>query len=236
MRTRRSLDTLNEALIECRACPRLVRHRQAVAEKKRRRYADEAYWGRPVPGFGDGHAPAPLVVLGLAPGAHGANRTGRVFTGDRSGDFLYAALHRAGLASQPTSERRGDGLELRGVYVTLAARCVPPDNRPEPREVKRCGVAWLDRELTLLRPRVILALGAIAWNAALDHLRRMGVAIPSRRPPFAHGAVLELRGAPVLVGSYHVSQQNTQTGRLSVAMFAAVLDLAKGLHARSRSA
>jgi uracil-DNA glycosylase family 4 len=226
------LDTLNAALVECRACPRLVRHREAVARTKRRRYTAETYWGRPVAGFGD--ARAPLVVLGLAPGAHGANRTGRVFTGDRSGDFLYAALHRAGLASQPTSERRGDGLELRGVYVTLAVRCVPPDNRPEPAEVRRCG-GWLDRELVLLEPRVILALGAIAWNAALDHFRRRGVAVPSPSPRFAHGAVLALTGAPALVASYHVSQQNTQTGRLSEEMFASVLDLAKGLHGRSRN-
>ncbi|HSO32634.1 MAG TPA: uracil-DNA glycosylase family protein, partial [Labilithrix sp.] len=149
--------------------------------------------------------------------------TGRVFTGDRSGDFLYAALHRAGLASQPTSERRDDGLALRGVYVTLAARCVPPGNRPHPEEVEECGTRWLDQELALVRPRAVLALGAIAWNAFLDHLRRRDVALPRPRPRFAHGAVLALPDAPALVGSYHVSQQNTQTGRLTVAAFDAVV-------------
>lgn len=206
----------------CRRCPRLAAFREHVADKKRRAYASETYWGRPVPGFGD--PAAPIVVLGLAPGAHGANRTGRVFTGDRSGDFLYAALHRAGLASQPTSERRGDGLALRGVWITLAARCVPPDNRPAPEEVRRCGVAWLDREVALLRPRVVLALGAIAWHAYLDHAGRRTGHRPRPRPAFAHGAEAALgAGLPVLLGSYHVSQQNTQTGRLTPAMFDTVL-------------
>ncbi|HEY8080023.1 MAG TPA: uracil-DNA glycosylase [Labilithrix sp.] len=214
------LGRLASQVVACRACPRLVAHREAVARTKRRRYANEAYWGKPVPGFGD--ARAPLVVLGLAPGAHGANRTGRVFTGDRSGDFLYAALHAAGLASQPTSERAGDGLALRGAWVTLAARCVPPGNRPTPEEVRRCG-GWLDRELALLRPRAILALGAIAWEAALASLQRAGAEIPRPRPKFAHGAEVRIEGRPVLVGSYHVSQQNTQTGRLTEPMFAATL-------------
>jgi uracil-DNA glycosylase len=209
----KTLARLDAEVVRCRQCPRLVAHREEVARTKRRRYLDERYWGKPVTGFGD--PGAPLVILGLAPGAHGANRTGRVFTGDRSGDFLYAALHRAGLASQPTSERRDDGLVLRGVYVTLAARCVPPDNRPLPDEVARCG-SWLDRELALLAPRVVLALGAIAWNAFLDHLQRGGRSLRPR-PRFAHDA--ELDGAPTLVGSYHVSQQNTQTGRLTTGAF-----------------
>jgi uracil-DNA glycosylase len=217
----RTLALLDAAVVRCRRCPRLVAHREQVARTKRRQYRDEPYWGRPVTGFGDREAP--LVVLGLAPGAHGANRTGRVFTGDRSGDFLYAALHRAGLASQPTSERRDDGLVLRGAYVTLAARCVPPDNRPRPEEVEECGGAWLDRELALLAPRVVLALGAIAWNAFLDHATRRGVAVPRPRPGFAHGAEVTLPGMPALVASYHVSQQNTQTGRLTVAAFDAIL-------------
>lgn len=207
----------------CTACPRLVAFREAVAIKKRAAYRDWTYWGRPVAGFGD--AAAKLVVLGLAPGAHGANRTGRVFTGDRSGDFLYAALHRAGLASQPTSERRDDGLVLTGVWITLAARCVPPDNHPLPVEIRRCGTRWLDRELDVLEPRVVLALGAIAWNAYLDHLVRRGLTMPRPRPRFAHGAVAALPGgaAAQLVGSYHVSQQNTQTGRLTSRMFDEVL-------------
>lgn len=210
------LEKLDAEIAGCRACPRLVAHREEVARTKRRRYLHESYWGNPVLGFGD--RAGPLVILGLAPGAHGANRTGRVFTGDRSGDFLFAALHRIGLASQPSSERRDDGLLLRGVYVTLAARCAPPGNRPAPEEVQRCG-GWLDRELALLRPRVVLALGAIAWNAFLDHLRRGGTALPRPRPRFAHDASLELDGRPLLLGSYHVSQQNTQTGRLTIEAF-----------------
>lgn len=206
-------------LEDCRACPRLVAHREAIAVKKRRAYLAETYWGRPVRGFGD--PKAKLVILGLAPGAHGANRTGRVFTGDRSGDFLYAALHRAGLANQPTSERSDDGLLLERVWITLAARCVPPDNHPSPEETRRCGELWLDRELTAMKPRVVLALGAIAWNAYLDHAgRRMDRGGP--RPRFAHGARTELAGT-VLLGSYHVSQQNTQTGRLTARMFDAIL-------------
>jgi uracil-DNA glycosylase family 4 len=211
-----------------------VAFREAVAEKKRRAYRDEEYWGLPVSGFGDPNAK--LVILGLAPGAHGANRTGRVFTGDRSGDFLYAALHRAGLANQPTSVRRDDGLVLKDVWITLAARCVPPHNRPSPDEVRRCGELWLDRELETMKPRVVLALGAIAWNAFLDHAGRRNVQLRPR-PAFAHGARTELPtpvGA-VLLGSYHVSQQNTQTGRLTARMFDAILRQAATLeHSRLR--
>lgn len=218
--TTRRLSVLERACVACRACPRLVAHREAIARTKRRAYRDEAYWGRPVPGFGDPQAE--LVLLGLAPGAHGANRTGRVFTGDRSGDFLYAALHRAGLASQPTSTRAGDGLVLSRAWITLAARCVPPDNRPSPAEVRRCGTAWLDAELAILRPRVVLALGAIAWSAYLDHAVRAGRSVGRPRPAFGHGAEAAV-GPTALLGSYHVSQQNTQTGRLTAAMFDAVL-------------
>jgi uracil-DNA glycosylase family 4 len=189
-------------------------------------YRDWNYWGRPVPGFGDPEAP--IVVVGLAPAAHGANRTGRMFTGDRSGDFLYAALHRAGLASQPTSERHDDGLTLRDVFIVATARCAPPENKPTPDEISRCA-RFLDGELAVLpNTRVVLALGAIAWSAYLDHLARAGVPLPRPQPKFAHGAEHTLpapHGAParVLLGSYHVSQQNTQTGRLTPAMFDAIL-------------
>jgi uracil-DNA glycosylase family 4 len=173
-----------------------------------------------VAGFGD--PAAPLLVVGLAPGAHGANRTGRVFTGDDSGDFLYAALHRAGIASQPWSRSRDDGLALRGAFVGAACRCVPPANRPAPDELARCA-AFLDRELALLPVRAVLALGAIAFDAALAALARRGADLGARRPRFAHGAVVRLDGAPPVVASYHVSRQNTRTGRLTAAMFDAVL-------------
>ncbi|HET9599729.1 MAG TPA: uracil-DNA glycosylase [Anaeromyxobacteraceae bacterium] len=215
-------------MTSCRACPRLVAWREEVARVKRRAYRDEVYWGRPVPGFGDPRAR--LLLVGLAPGAHGANRTGRMFTGDASGDFLYAALHRAGLASQPTSERRGDGLALRGAFISAAARCAPPDNAPAPDELRRCA-PFLDRELALLGPRAILALGAIAWDAVLAALARGGAELPRPRPRFGHGAELRLAGAPALVGSFHVSRQNTQTGRLTPAMFDAVLARAVALAA-----
>jgi uracil-DNA glycosylase len=213
-----SLSTLGREIVRCRACPRLVAWREEVSLRKRRAYEGEDYWGRPVPGFGDPEAR--LVVLGLAPGAHGANRTGRVFTGDRSGDFLFAALHRAGLANQPVSKAIGDGLRLRGAYVLVAARCAPPGNRPDPEELERCA-PFLDREIdALTHARVVLALGAIAWSAYLGYLRRRGHRPPRPRPPFAHQAELLVTAPhPRLVGSYHVSQQNTQTGRLTPAMF-----------------
>jgi uracil-DNA glycosylase family 4 len=206
----------------CTACPRLVAWREEVALKKRRAYARESYWGRPVAGFGD--PAARLVVLGLAPGAHGANRTGRVFTGDRSGDFLFAALHRAGLASQPEAKSTRDGLRLRDAYVLVAVRCAPPDNRPRPDEIARCA-PFLEREIDALdRARVVLALGAIAFDAYLRYLRRRGVELLRPAPRFGHGRELLATGRhPRLVGSYHVSQQNTQTGRLTAVMFDGVL-------------
>ncbi len=214
------LRALAREIEACRACPRLVAWREEVARVRRRAYRDEQYWGRPVAGFGD---PRPaLLVVGLAPGAHGANRTGRMFTGDASGDFLYAALHRVGLASRPTSERRGDGLALSRCFITAACRCVPPDNRPDRDELARCA-SFLDRELALLRPGSILALGAVAWEAALGALARAGASLPRPRPRFAHGAEARLPGAPPLVASYHVSRQNTQTGRRTAPMFDAVL-------------
>jgi uracil-DNA glycosylase family 4 len=216
-----ALRALADEVTLCRACPRLVAHREHVAETKRRAYADETYWGRPVPGFGDPRAR--LLLVGLAPGAHGANRTGRAFTGDRSGDFLFAALHRAGLANRPDSVGKGDGLVLSGVFITLPVRCVPPGNAPTPDELARCR-PFFDREIAAL-PSVasVLALGAVAWRAVVD-----GAA-----PPFSHGAEGRARasiggGAPV-VASYHVSQQNTQTGRLTEAMFDRTLLRAIGL-------
>jgi len=220
----RTLPSLHRELVACRDCRRLVEWREKVARDKVARFRGCEYWGRPVPGFGD--ARARILVVGLAPGAHGANRTGRIFTGDRSGDFLYAALHRAGLASQPTSVARDDGLALDDTYIVCALRCAPPGNAPLPDEIARCA-RYLDAEVALLRRvRVVLALGAIAWRAWLDHVIRLGVAVPRPLPAFAHGARVELGGRPLL-GSYHVSQQNTQTGKLTPAMFDAVLAAAK---------
>jgi len=211
----------------CRACPRLVAWREAVATTGRRAsFANQPYWGRPGPGFGD-VAPRVLVV-GLAPAANGTNRTGRLFTGDRSGDWIYAALHRAGYANQPDSVAAGDGLELTGLRIVSAVRCAPPANRPTPEERRTCG-QWLDRELALVAPglRSMLALGAIGWDAALASARRLGWDVPRPRPRFGHGAEVLLRAAdghPVrLLGSYHVSQQNTFTGRLTEEMLDAVV-------------
>lgn len=214
------LEALQEDIIRCRACPRLVAWREEVAEVKRRAFLDWNYWGRAVPGFGDPQAR--LLIVGLAPAAHGANRTGRFFTGDRSGDFLMAGLYRAGFANQPLSQHQGDGLKLLGAYITAAARCAPPGNKPQPDELARCA-PFIDRELELLPTRVFLALGAIAWNATLTVLARTGVVFPKPRPAFAHGAELALPGGRTLVGCYHVSQQNTQTGVLTPAMFDAVM-------------
>jgi uracil-DNA glycosylase family 4 len=208
-------------LLTCRRCPRLVEWREWVGRHKRAAYREWEYWARPVPGFGDPEAP--ILIFGLAPGAHGSNRTGRPFTGDASGDFLYAALYRAGLANQPFSRHREDGLELRGVYITAAVRCAPPANRPLPEEIRSCS-SWSKLELSLLpRLRVYLALGRIAHDALLAHhgLRKAA-------HPFAHGLEHDL-GGRVLLDSYHVSRQNTQTGKLTQAMFDAVLERAKAL-------
>ena len=214
------LARLARAIPRCRRCPELRAYCAQVAREKRRAFADERYWGRPVPGFGDPRAR--IWILGLAPAAHGANRTGRMFTGDRSGDFLYAALHRAGFASRPDSTARDDGLRLRGAWIGAALRCAPPGNAPTRAELEACS-SWLDAEDASLRSvRVLLALGAIAWNAALDLSARRGDAVPRPRPRFAHGARLELGGRHLL-GCYHVSQQNTFTGRLTPAMLDRVL-------------
>ena len=215
-----SVEALDAAVSVCRACPRLVAWRERVAVEKRRSYAAEPYWGRPVPGFG---AAAPtLLILGLAPAAHGANRTGRVFTGDRSGDFLFAALHRAALASAPDSIDAADGLVLNDTRVIAAVRCAPPDNAPTPEERATCA-PWLDAEWRLIGPsvRVIVVLGGFAWRAALDMVRAGGVAVPSPQPKFGHLASVTLGSPPdqvTLIGCYHPSQQNTFTGRLTPAM------------------
>lgn len=217
------LAALDAEIVACRACPRLVAWREEVGRVRRRAFADQEYWARPVPGFGD--ADPWLVVVGLAPAAHGANRTGRVFTGDRSGDVLFAALHRAGLASQPTSTHRGDGLTLTGCRVAAAVRCAPPANRPTPEERARC-LPFLRRELDLCSgARVLLALGAVGWDAALRALEP-----PRPWPRFGHGAEARL-GDLVLLGSYHPSQQNVFTGRLTPEMLDAVLARARRIGA-----
>jgi len=215
------LAALNETVIACRKCPRLVRHREEVARVKRRAYRECSYWGRPVPGFGDPRAH--LMIIGLAPGAHGSNRTGRMFTGDSSGNFLYGQLHRTGFASQPTATSAGDGLQLRNAYITAVARCAPPDNKPLPAEIARCS-PYLEEELDILRPRAILALGSIAFDTYVRLLVRRGHLESRAGYRFAHGADFQLPGdLPRLFAAYHPSQQNTQTGRLTPQMFAAVL-------------
>jgi uracil-DNA glycosylase len=212
------LEILRTQIESCTACPRLTQYRARVAIEKRRAFADWTYWGKPVPGFGD--SAAKIWIIGLAPAAHGANRTGRVFTGDRSGDFLFAALHRLGLASQPHSIRSDDGMKLQNCFISAAVRCAPPDNKPLPSEESNCSI-YLDREWELLKQkRVILALGAIAWNAALQLSGRHGYVV---RHPFGHGAQVQLTSRLSLIGSYHVSQQNTFTGRLTPKMFDTIL-------------
>jgi uracil-DNA glycosylase family 4 len=204
----------------CRACPRLVSWREGVAASKRRAYADQEYWGRPVPGFGP--ADPRILIVGLAPGAHGANRTGRNFTGDRSGDWLYASLYRCGLANQPTSVSADDGLVLDRTRIVASVRCAPPDNKPAPAERDTCR-PWLVRELELLWPdvRAVVVLGAFAWVGLWPSLRAVGVDVPRPMPQFAHGAEVALDGRVVL-GCYHVSQQNTFTGKLTEPMLDAV--------------
>lgn len=215
------LQILNQEIVACRKCPRLVKYREAVARTKRRAFREWEYWGKPVPGFGDPRAK--LFILGLAPAAHGGNRTGRVFTGDRSGDFLYAALYQAGFANQPTSLHRDDGLKLKNAYVAAAVRCAPPANKPELGEILKCR-PYLERELEILRPRAVLALGKIAWDAYLEVLKQEGKIASRAKFVFAHGAEEQpVNDGPTLFGVYHPSQQNTQTGRLTPAMYERVL-------------
>ena len=227
-----ALAALEREIVDCRRCPRLVAWREQVAAEKRAAFRDWDYWGRPVPGFGP--ADARIAVVGLAPAAHGGNRTGRMFTGDRSGDWIFAALWRAGLASQPTSTHIGDGLELTDVRVVAPVRCAPPANMPTPAERDTCS-PWMARELDLLAGlRVIVVLGGFGWTALWPGLAQAGYAIPRPRPVFGHGAEVTLdgpHGGLTVLGCYHVSQQNTFTGRLTEPMLDAVLARAKQLAA-----
>jgi uracil-DNA glycosylase len=211
------LDDLNAEVIVCTRCPRLVAYREQVAREKRRAYLEWDYWGKPVPGFGD--PSARILVLGLAPGAHGSNRTGRPFTGDASGNFMYPVLHETGFGSQPSARDRNDGLLLRDLYITAAARCAPPDNKPLPQELANCA-PYLDRELQCLKNlKVIVALGKIAWDAYLNYMKRNGKLGPRKDYVFQHGAKYRMRDGRTLLASYHPSNQNTQTGKLTRPMF-----------------
>ncbi len=211
------LEIVQAEVVACRRCPRLVAYREQVVREKVRRYRDEEYWGKPLPGFGDPNAS--LLIVGLAPAAHGGNRTGRIFTGDRSGDFLYRALYRAGFANQSSSRHRDDGLALRDCYITAAVRCAPPGNKPSPTELTTCRPYLLEEICLLSNLRVVVALGRIAFDAFLRAWGDAGRTVPSPRPVFAHGALRALPGGVFLLASYHPSQQNTQTGRLTSAMF-----------------
>jgi uracil-DNA glycosylase len=216
-----AIEALNARIVACQKCPRLVAYRESVAKEKRRAFLAWDYWGKPLPGFGDPQAE--LLIVGLAPAAHGANRTGRMFTGDRSGDFLYQALYWTGFASQPTSVRIGDGLTLKNAYISAAARCAPPANKPLPSELANCR-PYFREDLAILRPRAILALGAIAMRAYLDTLKQEGKIRRHSEFPFGHGASFALPGdLPRIFASYHPSQQNTFTGKLTHKMLDDVL-------------
>lgn len=222
-----SLHYLQETIVQCAQCPRLVAHREAVARNKRPMYRDWDYWGRPLPSFGDPQAR--LLIVGLAPAAHGGNRTGRMFTGDRSGDWVFGTLHKFGFASLPDSQRRDDGLTLHDAYITAALRCAPPANKPLPEELLNCR-PYLVQELEMLdKVRVVVALGKIAFDTYLRTCAAGGLALPSPRPQFGHGAACTLASSTVLIGSYHPSQQNTQTGRLTREMFEGIFRQAREL-------
>ncbi|MDH3207166.1 MAG: uracil-DNA glycosylase [Gemmatimonadota bacterium] len=222
-----AFDSVQRELVDCRRCPRLVAWREQVARDKRAAFRDQGYWGRPVPAFGD--PKASILVVGLAPAAHGANRTGRMFTGDRSGDWLYRALHRAGLANQPTSTDRADGLRLDGVLITAAVRCAPPANKPTTAERDTCR-SWLERELDALASvRVVVALGGLAYAQTLRILAARGLSVPKPRPRFGHGVEVSIANGPAVLASYHPSQQNTFTGTLTEQMFDDVWARAKEL-------
>ena len=216
--------------MRCRLCPRLVRHREAAAGNPPKRYRGQTYWARPLPGFGD--PGARVLVVGLAPAAHGGNRTGRIFTGDRSGDWLFRALFEAGFANRPVSTQPGDGLELRDAYITAAARCAPPANKPMPLELRRCQPFLLEELRLFRRLRVIVALGKIAWDAYLRARRESGQPVPRPLPGFGHGAAAVMPDGIVLLGSFHPSQQNTFTGKLTRPMLRAVFARARSLAER----
>jgi len=220
------LERLNEVIIACRRCPRLVRWREACANQPPRRYVGEAYWAKPLAGFGD--TSARLLIVGLAPAAHGGNRTGRMFTGDRSGDWLYAALHKAGFARHPYSYNVKDGQKLKNCYITAAVHCAPPGNKPSASEFKRCGF-YLVQELAILGPKVevVIVLGKIAFDSFLKAYQERGGAIPKPRPKFGHAVAIQLPDGPRLICSYHPSQQNTFTGKLTEPMFHAVFEQAR---------
>lgn len=222
----RKWNRLNQQIVQCDACPRLLDHCRTTAETKRKAYRDWDYWGKPVPNFGD--PKAGLLIVGLAPAAHGANRTGRMFTGDRSGDWLFRAMHRAGFASQANAENVEDGLELIDCAITAACHCAPPDNKPTPDELRNCQ-GWLIETFDLLQPKVVLALGSIGWRAACGELVRRGWWTERKRPVFGHNAQARLEEGRWLLGSYHPSQQNTFTGRLTEPMLDEVFLAARNL-------
>ena len=222
-----TISQVNASLIECRRCPRLVQWREEVASTKRAAYADDVYWGRPVPGFGD--LQASVLIVGLAPAAHGANRTGRMFTGDRSGDWLFRSLHRAGFANQPVSRSPDDGLELTDCYVTSSVHCAPPANKPTATEQNACS-AWLEREIDSFPSlRVMVALGGIGFDRVLRIGRQRGWSVPVPKPRFGHGVELSLTDSLTMIASYHPSQQNTFTGRLTEPMLDAIFERARQL-------
>ena len=222
-----SLDALNALIVKCERCPRLRAHCSEVARTRRRAYTEWEYWGRPVPSFGDPNAR--VLALGLAPGAHGSNRTGRPFTGDGSGDFLYPVLHEAGFASQPNAHSRDDGMVLTGIWITSVARCAPPGNKPTPEELRNCA-PWVDQEMALLKHlRVVVCLGKIAFDGLLAHERRSGSAIVRAGYPFAHGAEYTLPSGLKVIASYHPSLQNTNTGKLTRSMFLGIFQRARQL-------
>ncbi len=230
----KKLAALNRRIIGCRLCPRLVKHRQAAAAQPPRRYRGEEYWARPLPGFGDRRAR--VLVVGLAPAAHGGNRTGRMFTGDRSGDWLFRALYGAGFANQPTSVRADDGLALSGAYITASLRCAPPANKPLPGEMLRCQPFFLEEMSLLGNVRVVVALGKIGWDAYLRARRAAGLTLPRPLPRFGHGARAAMPDGTVLLGCFHPSQQNTFTGKLTRPMLRRVFTTAQRLAARAGGA
>ncbi len=222
-----ALNILNHEVIGCRKCPRLVEYREHIGIEKRRAYRDHEYWAKPVPGFGDPQAR--VLILGLAPGAHGSNRTGRPFTGDKSGEFMYPILYKTGFASQPTAVNREDGLKLLDCYITAAVRCAPPDNKPLPQEIANCA-PYLDREITYLdQLKVVVALGKIGFDAYLAHLQRTGFAIRKSAYAFGHAAEYKIPNGITLLASYHPSNQNTATGKLTAKMFEAIFRRARKL-------